>query len=366
MGKSKNWCVTGFSMQTVAGTENNFNLNQTVGYTSSQKSDWTTCVDQSSIEKFYECIEKTIIRALVMAKLDIDSQYKISLIVASNFFENSFLEKNSEHREYVIPKLKSKFKINSLVISNSTACASGASAIVTACQILDEKISDICIVVGYDIESEIPKNGMKRLGALSKDTISPFSLKRTGTDLADGIGVLIIENFDSVKNRNSKIYSQIIGYGVNNDAYNPTSPNPSGIALFNGMKNALKMANILIEEITYNNAHGSGTVLNDLIETNIIKKIFKEHSYKLFINSSKSIIGHTLGAAGIVELIITIIQMNNQTIHPTANFLDYDSNCDLNYNFKKSTCLNVEYAISNSIGFGGTNISIVLKKGDVI
>lgn len=365
MVKSKNWCVTGFSMCTVAGTENDFDLNQTVGCTSSQKSDWTTCVDQSSIEKFYDCIEKTIFRALDMAKLKVGSKYRVSLIVASNFFENSFLEKDSEHSDYIVPKLKSRFKINGLVISNSTACASGASAIVTACQILDEKISDVCIVVGYDIESEIPKNGMRRLGALSKDRISPFSMNRTGTDLADGIGVLIMENFSTIERKDAKIYSQIVGYGVNNDAYNPTSPNPSGAALLNGLKNAIKMANISIEEVGYINAHGSGTKLNDLIETNVIKKNFKDHAYKLFINSSKSIIGHTLGAAGIVEIIITIMQMNIRTIHPTANFSGYDSICDLNYNFQKSAVLDTMYAISNSIGFGGTNISIVLKKGDV-
>ena len=219
------------------------------------------------------------------------------------------------------------------------------------------------IVLGYDIKSDIPQNGMKRLGALATEKISPFSLNRTGTELADGIGVLIMESHNFAMKNNSFIYSTLVGYGVNSDAYNPTSPEPSGAALLKSMTDAIEMANIKTNSIQYINTHGSGTKLNDVLETNIIKNVFGMHAYNLFINSSKSLIGHTLGASGIVELVITIIQMQQKTIHPTANFTEPDPLCDLNYCFNKSITCQINYAISNSIGFGGINVCIILKNG---
>ncbi len=193
--------------------------------------------------------------------------------------------------------------------------------------------------------------------------ISPFSLDRTGTELADGTGALIIEPYDIAKDKDSFIYSTIEGGGINSDAYNPTSPEPSGNALLKSMRDAIKMANISADKIQYINSHGSGTKLNDIIETNVIKNVFGLNAYNLFVNSSKFIIGHNLGASGIVEVVITIMQMRKGIIHPTANFTELDSLCDLNYCFDEAASCQIEYAISNSIGFGGINVCVILKSG---
>lgn len=361
----KKWCVTGYVVHTIGGTEDSFDLTKKTGYTQGKQGTWTACVNQNRIETVYDFIEKTLERALKKANIDDISRYNTSLVIASNFFENAFWEKNiiQEDERYIAKKLKNKYNINGLIVCDSTACSSGGTAVVTACQVLDDNISDIVIVLGYDIKSTIPQSGMKRLGALAKEKISPFSLGRTGTELADGIGVLIIESYNMAKGKDSFIYSTIVGRGVNSDAYNPTSPEPSGSALLKSMKDAIEMANISLDEIQYINTHGSGTKLNDIIETNVIKNVFGENAYNLFVNSSKSLIGHTLGASGVIELIITIMQMQKEIIHPTANFTETDPLCDLNYCFNEAVSCKIDYAISNSIGFGGMNVCVILKRG---
>ena len=362
---NKKCCITGYAIQTIGGTEDSLDLTRKIGYTQNNQDKWTTCVDQNSLETVYNSIEKTLERAFSKANIDNISRHSMSLVIASNFFENAFWEKNEiqEDERYIAKKLKNKYNINGLIVCDSTACSSGGTAVVTACQVLDDNISDIVIVLGYDIKSIIPKNGMRRLGALAKKKISPFSLDRTGTELADGIGVLIIEPYNIAKDKGSFIYSTIEGYGVNSDAYNPTSPEPSGDALLKSMRDAIKMANISESKIQYINTHGSGTKLNDIIETNVVKNVFGLNACNLFINSSKSIIGHTLGASGIIEIVITIMQMRKKTIHPTANFTESDSLCDLNYCFDEAASCQIEYAISNSIGFGGINVCVILKSG---
>jgi len=360
--------VTGYAMQTIAGDEKNFNMNQTKGFTDPMSNYWAVCIDTSSMQMVCRSIKDITDRALIMANINPLKASDVGLIVSSNFFETSFWEENNIQSikasgNYISNFLKRTYNIKNLVISNSMACVSGANAIVTACQALHDNKSKIVIVVAYDIKTKSPENGLKTLGALSKDKISPFSINRTGTDLADGIGVIILEKVDDFKSKNAVAY--ILGYGICNDAYNVTSPEPEGKALEMAMNKAISMANISKDSIQYINVHGTGTKLNDELETRIIKKIFKKHAYKLYINSSKSLIGHTLGAGGLIELILTIMQMNRGEIHPTANFNGFDPNCDLHYCFEKSIKANIKYSMTNSIGFGGTNVSILLENGHV-
>ncbi len=360
--------ITGYAMQTIAGTEENFNLNQTKGFTNPANNYWAVCIDASSLQMVCQSIKNVINRALNMANINPDSTEDLSLVLTSNFFETSFWEENNlesikDSGNYISKYLKKLYKINNLILCNSMACASGANAIVTACQLLQDNRSKTVIVVAYDIKTKSPENGLKTLGALSKDKISPFSVNRTGTDLADGIGVVILESCDNYKLKNSKPLAHILGYGVYNDAYNVTSPEPTGVALEKAMNKAIAMSGISKSLVQYINVHGSGTKLNDELETRIIKKIFEKHAYNLFINSSKSLIGHTLGAGGLIELILTCIQMNKGEIHPTANFNGFDPNCDLHYCFEKSIKTEIKYGMTNSIGFGGTNVSIMLKNG---
>lgn len=364
----KRWDITGYAMHSVAGTENDFNLGCRQGYTDSTQNIWAHCIEHSDIDEVGDLITETILRALSKANIVYDDQYTISLIVASNFFDNYFWETNLVKVGYDnchwLRSLRESLNINGLIMCDSTACSSGGSAIVTACQLIDDRMSDVVIVLGIDMESEIPKCGMSRIGALAKTCISPFSKGRNGTNLADGIGCLIIENNAFAMKRNARIYAKIKGYGVISDAYNPTSPDPSGEALYLAMREAIDMGKVELHEISYINTHGSGTKLNDLLETQVIKKVFSDHAYDLFVNSSKSIIGHTLGAAGVLEAVITILQMSKSIIHPTANFIDRDDNCDLNYCFEGEQHHEVKYALSNSIGFGGINVCILLERGD--
>lgn len=362
--------ITGYAMHSIAGTEEEFNLESNKGYTNLKKDNWTKCIDQSDLEVTKRIILTTVKRAMVQANYYKIESTTISLVISSNFFGNAFWEKDQMCLDFLnnslILDLKREFGINGIILSDSTACSSGGSAIVVACQLIEDQKTDIVIVLGYDFESEIPKNGMKRVGALSEKCIAPFSINRTGTDLADGIGCIVLENCDSAKKRNAHVYAKIMGYGVFSDAYNATSPDPSGRALYRAMKNAIKMSGINKTDICYINAHGSGTKLNDMLETEIIKKVFGSHANKLYINSSKSIIGHTLGAAGVVELVITLIEMRESIIHPTANYIGKDEMCDLNYCFELAIYKVIKYALSNSIGFGGINVSILLRKGEVI
>lgn len=361
--------ITGYSMRTVAGNEQDFQLNNGVGYTSSVEHDWTTCINKSSLFIVCDTIAQVIDKAIKKATLDINSNKIISLVIASNFFETAFWENNDtdsikSDNNYIARFLQRTYKINGTIICNSTACSSGANTVVTACQLIQNNKTDVVMVVGYDVETEIPKNGMRTIGALSKDKIAPFSNGRTGTDLADGIGAVVIESYEYMKSRGGQHVAKIVGYGVFSDGYNITSPEPYGISLEKAMNKSILMAGIKPTDIQYINAHGSGTKLNDELETRTIKNVFGEHAYNLLVNSSKSLIGHTLGAAGLIELILTIMQMNNGKVHPTANFISKDLDCDLEYCFDGSVNLEIKYAISNSIGFGGTNVSILVEKGD--
>jgi len=368
MDSKLRYLISGYAMQTIAGTEESFKLNETKGFTNPSNSQWAVCVDASSLDIVCESIKKVVDRALSMADIILDKIEDLSLIVTSNFFETSYWEENNLESikasgNYISLYLKKIYKINNLVMHNSMACASGANAIVTACQLIDDKKTKAVIVVAYDIRTKSPENGLKTLGALSKDRISPFSVTRTGTDLADGIGAVIVEASENHDLRNTKPRAYILGYGVYNDAYNVTSPEPMGIALEKAMTRAIEMANIPKTSVQYINVHGTGTKLNDELETRIIKKVFGNHAYNLYINSSKSLIGHTLGAGGLIELILTIMQMNKGEIHPTANFNGFDPNCDLYYCFENSIKISLEYSMTNSIGFGGTNVSILLGNG---
>lgn len=373
--------VTGFDLFTVGGVNLESNLNSLKskkGLTSSFDQNWNQIheISNKNDKDFFNIIKQSVYNAIKLAGLlqeviniQENSNLTFSIVSGSNFFETNIWESEIKDNSllwvcnFAVNKLARELKINGPVISISTACSSGASAIVTACQLIESGESDVAIVIGYDVRTRIPENGMRVIGALSKTMISPFSLNRTGTDLADGIGVVILERPDIAKSRNAKVYASIIGYGVTSDAYNITAPDPEGIALENAMGLAIQKSEIGLSNIQYINAHGSGTQLNDELETRVLKRVFGVHAKDLHINSSKSIIGHTLGAAGLIESIITVLALENGWIHPTANYTEPDPQCDLNYCTEGCVHGDFKYAMSNSIGFGGTNVSIVFEKG---
>lgn len=368
--------ITGLGMVTVLGDTIETNLeglNRLDGLTNSNYRSWNN-INNSHFKSFLDIpsfVKHVTVDTIKSSGLSASqlADKIVGLVCGSNFFETSILESADTNRSLfwicnsAINEIAKEVKVNGPIINVLTACSSGASAVVTACQLIESGESDIVIIVGYDFRTIIPENGMRTIGAVSKTNIAPFSLNRTGTDLADGIGVMIIERSDIARAGNAKIYANIIGYGVTSDAYNITAPDPEGAALENAMISAIQKAGIAPAMIQYINAHGSGTQLNDELETRIIKKVFGGHAQNLLINSSKSIIGHTLGAAGLIEAIITVLALEYGWVHPTANYSEPDPMCDLNYCTEGIVYGDFRYAMSNSIGFGGTNVSLVLEKG---
>lgn len=190
----------------------------------------------------------------------------------------------------------------------------------------------------------------------------PFSLDRDGFVLGEGAGMLVLEEYEHAKKRGAHIYAEILGHGMTCDAYHMTAPDPEGKEASRAMHQALKTAGLKPEDINYINAHGTSTALNDKTETLIIKKVFGDHAYKVPISSTKSMIGHLIGAAGSVELVSTILAMEHGLIPPTINYSQADPECDLDYTPNEARPAKIQYAMKNSFGFGGKNSVLVLGK----
>ena len=249
-----------------------------------------------------------------------------------------------------------------------SACATGTHAIGNAYRQIKYGDADIMIAGGSEASiTPISIAGFSNMRALSKNpninsASRPFDLERDGFVMGEGAGVVVLENKDSAIKRNAKILCELIGYGATADAYHLTSPTPGGLGAIESMKIALKENNISPDEINYINAHGTSTPYNDKNETAAIKDVFKENASKVNISSTKSMTGHLLGAAGAIETISCILSIKNSYIPPTINYSNPDPECDLNYTPNKSIDTSVDYAMSNTFGFGGHNATIILKK----
>ncbi len=209
--------------------------------------------------------------------------------------------------------------------------------------------------------------GFSNMKALSrnnnpKTASKPFDANRDGFVIAEGAGIIVLEELEHAKSRNADILGEIVGYGATADAYHLTSPDINGKGASKSMEKAIKSAGIQHTEIDYINAHGTSTPYNDKIETSAIKSVFKGHSRELLISSSKSMLGHLLGAAGALEAIISILSIKESVVPPTINYNNPDPECDLNYVPNKSVKKNIEYALSNTFGFGGHNSTLIFKK----
>ncbi len=250
-----------------------------------------------------------------------------------------------------------------------SACASSANAITDAVMLIERGLADVVITGGT--ESAICPMGIGSFNAMRalstrndapEKASRPFDADRDGFVMGEGSGTLILESLEHALNRGAKIYAEVAGFGLTADAYHITAPAPNGEGAARSMSMALKDAGLLPEDIDYINAHGTSTKENDKNETQAIKTVFGEHAYKLAVNSTKSMIGHLLGAAGAVEAIATILSITTGKIHPTINYENPDPECDLFYVPNKAIDREVKAAISNSFGFGGHNVSIVFKK----
>ncbi len=249
-----------------------------------------------------------------------------------------------------------------------TACASATNAIGEAFKLIQSGNQDIVFAGGAEASiTPLAIAGFASMTALStsadpKRASIPFDKDRDGFVMGEGAGVLVLESLEHAQQRGADIYGEIVGYGCSSDAYHITSPEPSGEGGARAMSNALEDANVKPEEVIYINAHGTSTPYNDKIETAAIKRVFGEHSKDMVINSTKSMTGHLLGAAGAVEAIASIMSLKEGVVHPTVGLVTPDEECDLAYVKGEKRVVDVKYAISNSLGFGGHNASLLFKK----
>lgn len=255
--------------------------------------------------------------------------------------------------------------INSCTV---TACASGANSIGDAFKVI-QRGDAVAMVTGG---TEAPLTTMAFAGFSSMKALSfntdpnsasrPFDKERDGFVMGEGAGILVLEELDHALKRGAKIYAEIVGYGATGDAYHVTAPAPEGEGGVRAMNQALQDANLKPEDIQYINAHGTSTDYNDKFETAAIKAVFGEHAYKLTVSSTKSMTGHLLGAAGGIEAVFSIKAIEEQIIPPTINYATPDPDCDLDYAPNEAKKRDVHAVLSNSLGFGGHNASLIFKK----
>jgi 3-oxoacyl-[acyl-carrier-protein] synthase II len=251
----------------------------------------------------------------------------------------------------------------------SSACASANNAIGDALRLIRYGDADVMITGGSEAAiSPIALAGFCSARALStrnddpEKASRPFDKNRDGFVMGEGSGILVIETLDHALKRNAKIYAELCGYGASDDAYHITAPNPTAESACQAIRMALADGDVTIDEVDYINAHGTSTELNDKIETLAIKRVFDERAYKIPVSSTKSMTGHLLGAAGAIEMIATLLCMENGFIHPTINYSEPDPDCDLDYVPNTAREKQITCALSNSLGFGGHNAVLVVKK----
>ncbi|MEH7649670.1 beta-ketoacyl-ACP synthase II [Bacillus safensis] len=249
-----------------------------------------------------------------------------------------------------------------------TACATGTNSIGDAFKVIQRGDADAMITGG----TEAPLTKMSFAGFCANKALStnpdpktasrPFDKNRDGFVMGEGAGIIVLEELEHALKRGATIYAEIVGYGSTGDAYHITAPAPNGEGGVRAMKEAIRDAGLSVEDIDYINAHGTSTPYNDKFETMAIKEVFGEHASQLAISSTKSMTGHLLGAAGGVEAIFSVLAIKDSVIPPTINLETPDEECDLDYVANEARSKEVQVALSNSLGFGGHNATIIFKK----
>jgi len=258
--------------------------------------------------------------------------------------------------------IASNYKIYGPRSTIATACSSSATAIGYATDMISSGRADVMIAGGSESLCELTFSGFNALRLVDDSQCRPFDLNRTGLSLGEGAAILILEEYERARARGAQIYGEVVGYAITGDAYHMTSPEPDGKGGCLVMKKVLETHSIEPECINYINAHGTGTSINDLAETRAVKKVFGKKAYELPISSTKSMVGHCLGAAGAVEALATILAIKNSIIPPTVSYETPDPQCDLDYVPNMARPCEITYAMSNSFAFGGNNTSLVFKK----
>jgi 3-oxoacyl-[acyl-carrier-protein] synthase II len=253
-------------------------------------------------------------------------------------------------------------------VATVSACASGADAVGNAYHWIQRGAADVMVTCGTEAGiTKIGVGGFNAVHALSTgfnespaEASRPFDARRDGFVMGEGAGAIILESLDHARARNATVLGELLGYGVANDAYHLTAPHPDGRGAVRSMRMALADAGIHPSRIHYINAHGTSTKLNDAMETKAIKEVFGEHAHRLKVSSTKSMTGHLIGATGTIEAIVCVLTIRDGVFPSTRNLTDPDPDCDLDYVPELGTTGHIEYAMTNSFGFGGHNAVLVL------
>ena len=355
--------------------------------------DVTKYIDKKEAKKMDRFIQMGMIashEAMLDSGLDINNidSHRFGVIVSSGIGGLGSIEKNYQTGEkrgfdrvspFFIPMTISNLAAGHIAIAYHaqglctcpvTACAGGTNAIGDAFRNIRDGYQDVMIAGGCEASvTPLGIGGFTSMKALSDATDPsrasiPFDKERNGFVMGEGAGILILEELEHALKRGAHIYGEMTGYGVSCDAHHITAPLPNGEGGAYAMQNALDDAGISYDVIDYINAHGTSTHLNDLCETEAIKSVFKEHAYKLAVSSTKGHTGHCLGAAGGIEAVLSVLALKHGFIPPTLNYQVKDEECDLNIVPNKGVKKELHYVMSNSLGFGGHNASIIFKEYD--
>jgi len=317
-----------------------------------------------------------------------DNAERIGVAIGSGIGGLGIIEQNKDNLNKTGPRKISPFFVPASIINMisghvsinkglkgpniavTTACTTGTHSIGLGARMIQHGDADVMFVGGAEKAStELGMGGFGAARALSTRNDSPetasrpWDESRDGFVLGDGAGVLVIEEYEHAKARGAKIYAEVVGFGMSGDAYHMTSPPESGAGAALSMKNAIRDAGIDASEIQYINAHGTSTPAGDIAETQAVKSIWGEAANSVMMSSTKSMTGHLLGAAGAIEAIFSVLALKDQVAPPTINLVNPSEGCDLDYVVDgKARPANIEYALSNSFGFGGTNGTLIFKR----
>ena len=265
--------------------------------------------------------------------------------------------------------LSIRFGLQGPNIAVVTACTTGTHNIGLAANMIANNQADVMVAGGAEMATtRVGLGGFCAARALSQrnddpqHASRPWDKDRDGFVLSDGAGIMVLEEYEHAKNRGANIYAELVGFGMSGDAYHMTSPSEGGAGAAQCMQNALDSAGLNATDVEYVNAHGTSTMAGDIAETQAIKTVFVGHTDKLCVSSTKSMIGHLLGASGSVEAIVSVLTLRDQVITPTINLDNPDEGCDLDYVPNESREQEVNVALSNSFGFGGTNGSLIFSR----
>ena len=351
--------------------------------------DWIEKKEVKKMDRFIHCAIAASAFAMEQSGLEITPELseRTGVFIGSGIGGFNIIER--EHYNFIRggPRKISPFFIPSSIINlaagqvsirfgargpNSapcTACSSGAHAVGDAYELMLRGGADVMIAGGSEAAiTPMGVGGFAAMRALStrndepERASRPFDLERDGFVMGEGSGILVLEELEMAKKRGATILAELVGYGMSGDAYHITLPSEDGSGGYRVMQNALKSAGVSPDKVSYINAHGTSTAPNDRLETMAIKRLFGDGARGIPVSSTKSMVGHLLGAAGAVEAGISVLALQDQVIPPTINYENPDPDCDLDYVPNESRDANLEYVLSNSFGFGGTNAALLFKR----